>query len=94
MLDEKIVQELVARHRKGAAWQSFVLTKKFLDLLDVKLEFAANVDGKECCYSGISIVDPKKISNEPVQETLTILDDKRLAVNLNTKEDYYSLKNT
>ncbi len=92
LLDGKLVQELVARHKKDAAWQSFVMTKKFLDLIDVKLEFAASVNGKECYYTGISIVDPKKISNENTEETLSIFDDKRIAVNLNTKEDYDSLE--
>ncbi|MGI0003902.1 MAG: NTP transferase domain-containing protein [Candidatus Nitrosotenuis sp.] len=94
LLDSKTIRELVARHKKDAAWQSFVMTKKFLDLIDVKLEFAVSVNGKECYYTGISIVDPKKISNDHTEETLSIFDDKKIAVNLNTKEDYYSLKNS
>lgn len=92
LLDGKTVKELVSRHKKDAAWQSFVMTKKFLDLLGIKLEFATNVEGKECYYTGISIVDPKKIT-APIEETLSIFDDKKIAVNLNTKEDYFSLKN-
>jgi adenosylcobinamide-phosphate guanylyltransferase len=94
LLDGKLVRELISRHQEGAAWQSFVLTKKFLDLIDVKLEFAAVVNGKECYYSGISIVDPKKITGDKTEETLSIFDDKKIAVNLNTKEDYDSLKNS
>jgi adenosylcobinamide-phosphate guanylyltransferase len=93
LLDGAVVRELVARHKKDASWQSFVVTKKFLDLLDLKLEFSVKVDGKECFYSGISIVNPQKTSNK-VEETLSIFDDKRIAVNLNTKEDYDSLKNS
>lgn len=94
LLDAKLVRELVSRHQKDAAWQSFVVTKKFLDLIDVKLEFAVNVSGKECYYSGISIVDPKKITGDKTEETLSIFDDKKIAFNLNTKEDYNSLKNS
>jgi adenosylcobinamide-phosphate guanylyltransferase len=94
LLDGNVIQELVARHKKDVAWQSFVMTKKFLDLLGISLEFAVNVDGKECYYSGISIVDPQKVSGGHVEETLSIFDDKRIAVNLNTKEDYYSLENS
>lgn len=93
LLDAKTVKELVSRHKKDAAWHSFVLTKKFLDLLNIQLEFAVNFDGKQCCYSGISIVDPKKISSDEIQETLSIFDDEKIAVNINTKEDYDSLKN-
>lgn len=92
LLDGKTVKELVSRHKKDTAWQSFVMTKKFLDLLGIKLEFATNVGGKECYYTGISIVDPKKITAQ-IEETLSIFDDKKIAVNLNTKEDYFSLKN-
>lgn len=94
LLDAKTVKELVSRHKKDAVWHSFVLTKKFLDLLNIKLGFAVNFDGKECCYSGISIVDPQRISGDEIQETLSIFDDKKIAVNINTKEDYESLKNS
>jgi adenosylcobinamide-phosphate guanylyltransferase len=94
LLDAKTVKELVLRHKKDAAWHSFVLTKKFLDLLNIKLEFAVNFDGKECYYSGISIVDPQRIPDNEIQETLSIFDDEKIAVNINTKEDYESLKNS
>jgi adenosylcobinamide-phosphate guanylyltransferase len=92
LLDGVVIQELVARHKKDAPWQSFVMTKKFLDMLGIKLEFAVSADGKECFYTGISIVDPQKISNGKIEEILSIFDDKRIAVNLNTKEDYDLLK--
>lgn len=93
LLDGKTIRELVSKY-KDAAWHSFVLTKKFLDLLNIKLEYSAIFDGKECYYSGISIVNPKKISDNQVQETLSIFDDEKIAVNINTKEDYESLKNS
>jgi hypothetical protein len=37
-------------------------------------------------------VDPQKISDGKIEETLSIFDDKRIAVNLNTKADYDLLK--
>jgi adenosylcobinamide-phosphate guanylyltransferase len=92
LLDASIVKELVARHKKDAIWQSFLVTKKFLDTLNIKLEFAINFDDRECYYTGISIVNPKKISHNQVEETWTIFDDKRIALNLNTKNDYDLLK--
>lgn len=94
LLDANTVREMVSRHKKDAAWHSFVLTKKFLDLLNIKLEFAVNFDGTECYYSGISIVDPQRISGGEIKETLSIFDDEKIAVNINTKEDYESLKNS
>ncbi|HEY8109587.1 MAG TPA: NTP transferase domain-containing protein [Candidatus Nitrosotenuis sp.] len=92
LLDGEIIKDLVASYDNNT-WQSFLVTKKFLDTIDVTLEFSINHDNKECYYTGISIVDPKKISfmNE-ITETYRIIDNKRLALNLNTKRDYDLLK--
>jgi adenosylcobinamide-phosphate guanylyltransferase len=88
LLDGQIVKELVANY-DGSVWQSFLVTKKFLDTINLTLEFSVNHDNKECYYTGISIIDPKKISSmDTVKETYRIIDDKRLALNLNTKRDY------
>lgn len=92
MLDGQIIKKLVANH-DGSAWQSFLVTKKFLHTLNLTLEFSVNHDDVECYYTGLSIVDPKKISSmDTVKESYLIIDDKRLALNLNTKNDYDSLK--
>lgn len=93
LLNGTIIQELVAKHDTTVPWQSFVVTKKFLDSVGIQLEFKTNIDGKECYYTGISIVNPKKISPQ-MQETCIICDDKRIAINLNTKKDYDLLKNS
>lgn len=88
LLDGQIVKELVANY-DGSVWQSFLVTKKFLDTMNLTLEFSVDHDNKECYYTGISIIDPKKISSmDTVKETYRIIDDKRLALNLNTKRDY------
>lgn len=92
LLDGEIVKDLVASY-DNTAWQSFLVTKKFLDTVNMALEFSVNYNNEECYYTGISIVDPKKISSlNIVQETYQIIDDKRLALNLNTKHDYDLLK--
>ncbi|QLH08296.1 NTP transferase domain-containing protein [Candidatus Nitrosotenuis sp. DW1] len=92
LLDGGIIKDLVASY-DGGAWQSFLVTKKFLDDMNMMLEFSVNHDNKECYYTGISIVDPKKISStNTIKETYRIIDDKRLALNLNTKRDYDLLK--
>lgn len=92
LLDGEIIKDLVASYDNGT-WQSFLVTKKFLDDMNMTLEFSVNYDNKECYYTGLSIVDPKKISfMNTVKETYRIIDDKRLALNLNTKRDYDLLK--
>lgn len=92
LLDGQIIKELVASY-DNSVWQSFLVTKKFLDAVNLTLEFSVNHNNKECYYTGLSIVDPKKISSmSMIKETYQIIDDKRLALNLNTKRDYDLLK--
>jgi adenosylcobinamide-phosphate guanylyltransferase len=92
LLDAQIVKQIVSAHKKDAVWQSFLVTKNLLDQLNLSLEFSVFFEEKQCYYSGVSIVNPKKISSQ-VKETCTILDDKRIALNLNTKHEYDLLKN-
>lgn len=92
LLDGQIIKELVASYDNNV-WQSFLVTKKFLDAVNLTLEFSVNHNNTECYYTGLSIVDPKRISSiDAVKETYLIIDDKRLALNLNTKRDYDLLK--
>lgn len=94
LLDGDLIRDLVASYDDGA-WQSFLVTKEFLDDVDMTLEFSVNHDNKECYYTGLSIVDPKKISSmNKTKETYRVIDDKRLVLNLNTKRDYDLLKGT
>ncbi|TBR26338.1 MAG: 5-deoxyadenosylcobinamide phosphate nucleotidyltransferase [Candidatus Nitrosotenuis sp.] len=94
LLDGQIIKELIASY-DDSVWQSFLVTKKFLDTMNLTLEFSVNHNNKECYYTGLSIVDPKRISSmDTIKETYRIVDDKRLALNLNTKHDYDLLKRT
>lgn len=93
LLDDTTIRVLVSKHHNDASWQSFVVTKSFLGSIGIQSEFKTNLDGKECYYTGISIVNPKKISST-IMEVNTIFDDKKIAVNLNTKQDYDLLKNS
>ncbi|MFM8659053.1 MAG: NTP transferase domain-containing protein, partial [Candidatus Nitrosotenuis sp.] len=81
LLDHAIIQDMVSKHQKNTQWQSFLVTKKFLDKNNLSLEYSTILNGEECYYTGISIVSPK----ESNQETCTIYNDTRIAVNLNTK---------
>ena len=88
LLDEKIIQKLV-EFNSESVWTSFLVSKKFLDSLNLESNLLVKHDGVECVYSGISIIKADKIKNiDSVNEDYIILDDKRIAFNLNTKEDY------
>lgn len=92
LLDAQIIKQIVSSQKKDAVWQSFLVTKNLLDSLKIRSKYSVYFENKWCHYSGISIVNPKKLSQK-VKETYTILDDKRIALNLNTKHDYDLLKN-
>jgi adenosylcobinamide-phosphate guanylyltransferase len=89
LLDSEIIQKIVNDVQNRQSWTSVLVSKKFLDLIGVKPEYLVNYNEKECAFTGISIVNPKVIVDmKPVQESYIVIDDKRIAINLNTKSDY------
>jgi adenosylcobinamide-phosphate guanylyltransferase len=89
LLDAVIIKEIVQRVQNKVPWISVLVSKRFLDVLGLRPEYVVNYDNKECAYTGISIVNPKEISDmKEVRESYIVIDDKRVAINLNTKKDY------
>lgn len=89
LLDSDIIQEIVKQYENGQAWTSVLVSKKFLTSIGVEPEFLVNHEGQECAFTGISIVNPKEVKNcREVQESYILIDDKRVAINLNSKRDY------
>ena len=89
LLDEKIIQIMIEKFNPENVWSSFLVSKEFLNSLGLDSEFLVKIDDSVCAYTGISIVDTTKIKNlNPVKEDYIILNDKRIAFNLNTKHDY------
>ena len=94
LLDEEIIQKLV-EFNSESVWTSFLVSKKFLNSLSLESNLLLKCDGVECVHTGISIVNADKIKNlNSVNEDYVILDDKRIAFNLNTKEDYELLSSS
>ncbi|HEX5359394.1 MAG TPA: NTP transferase domain-containing protein [Candidatus Nitrosotalea sp.] len=89
LFDSEITKKIVDLVNEESAWTSILVRKTFLLSLGLEAEFLVNYNNDECAYTGISIVDPTRIKNmETVKESYVVLDDKRIAVNLNTKKDY------
>src|SRR5690242_2150727 len=89
LLDAKIIKKIVQLADIKNTWTTVLLSKSFLDSLHVKAEYLVTYNKKEYSYSGISIVNPIRLSGmKHVEESYVILDDKRIALNLNTKQDY------
>jgi len=95
LLDEKIIQIMTEKFNSKNVWTSFLVSKNFLNSLNLESDLLINYDNIECVYTGISIINADKIKNlNLVKETFIILDDKRIAFNLNTKKDYELLSSS
>ena len=88
-LDGEIIKNIVELYNPENVWTSIIVTKGFLDSLHLKSDIHVSHEEQDCFFTGISLVNAKQIKNlERVKETYQISDDKRVAFNLNTKQDY------
>ena len=95
LFNENMVSSIVKEKHPDTLWRSYLVTKDFLTSLGLKSEFTTTFQNKECCFTGISIINAKEINNlNSVEENFQILNDKRIAFNLNTTEDYNLLSTT
>jgi len=98
LLDEKIIQDITEKFNSESVWTSFLSSKEFLNSLGLESSLLVNSDNIECAYTGISIINVNKLGLEnwpsPVKENYIILDDKRIAFNLNTRKDYELLNSS
>lgn len=89
LLDHEIIKKIVSNYDPEKTWTSILVTNKFLISLGLESDYFVNHDNQKCNYTGISLINAKKInSSQNLHENYIIIDDKRIALNLNTKEDY------
>ncbi len=89
LLDKEIIQTITNQFDPKKTWTSILVTKNFLTSLGLESNFSVDFDNQICHYTGISMVNPEKISSlEKLIENYIVLDDKRIAFNLNSKQDY------
>ncbi len=89
LLEPTTINKIIELVDPKNIWNSIMVKKKLLTSLGIDTEFFVTIKGEDYAYTGISIVDPTKIhSGKPVDESFIIFDDKRVAMNLNTKKDY------
>jgi len=87
LLDSQIVKTIIDHHEPERTWTSIVTTLSFQKTLGIKSDCI--VENHDYVQTGISIVNAKKITNlDPVEEKFLVIDDKRIGLNLNTKDDY------
>ena len=91
LLDSQIVKTILDHHEAEQTWTSIVTTLPFQKTLGIKSDCI--IENHDYVQTGISIVDAKKITNlDPVEEKFLVIDDKRIGLNLNTKDDYNLLR--
>ena len=94
-LDGNIIKDIINQYNSKNIWTTILVTKNFLDSLHLTSSYSFTFNNQQCCYTGISLVNAKNISTlDDVIENFIIIDDKRVAFNLNTKEDYDLLSTT
>ena len=95
LLDEKIIQIITEKFNSENIWTSFLVSKKFLNSLGLESNLFVEYNSVQCVHTGISIVNADKIKDSNlVNENYIILDDKRIAFNLNTNEDFELLNSS
>ena len=88
-LDGDIIKNIVNQCNSENIWTAILVTKKFLESLHLSSDYWINFENQQCYYTGISLVNAKNISTlENISEKFIIINDKRIAFNLNTKQDY------
>ena len=95
LLDQQIIQKIVQQYNSQNIWTSIIITNKFLTSLGIQSDYSVNFNNQKCNFTGISLINADKISSfENMVENYIIIDDKRIAFNLNTKQDYDLLSTT
>ena len=89
LLKKEDVQKIVEQYNSENIWTSVLVTNKFLISLGLQSEYSINFKNKKCNFTGISLVNSKKISSlKKIKEDYLIIDERNIAFNLNTKEEY------
>jgi len=95
LLNKKIIQKIVNQYDPQKIWTSVLVTDKFLISLGFESNYFINFENQKCHYSGISLINSKNITSlDKLDENYVVIDDKRVAFNLNTKNDYNLLSTT
>ncbi len=93
LLDAEIIQKILHSSDSDHTWNTFVVTESFANSLGIKSEYTVTCKNQNCIFTGISIVNSAKISDfEKISEHYNIIDDKRIALNLNTVKDLDLIK--
>src|SRR5690348_18440194 len=74
LFDSEIIKKIVGLVNEENVWTSVLVRKTFLLSLGLEAEFFVNYNNEECAYTGISIIDPRRIQKmEAIKESYVVL---------------------
>lgn len=89
LLDKEIIKTIVNQYDSQKIWTSVLVTDKLLTSIGIQSDYSITHNGQKCHFAGISLINSQKINSlENLEENYVVFDDKRVALNLNTKQDY------
>ena len=89
LLDGNIVKHIVDSTNSEKTWTSVITTKSFQSSLNLIPECIISFNEEDHVHTGISIVNASEIKNfDSVYEDYLIINDKRVCLNVNTKNDF------
>ena len=89
LLDSEVVQKIASYSDNRQPWTSILVSATFMESIGAKPEYLVIYNQRQCAFTGISIVNPRDVVGmNHVKEFYVIMDDRRIALNLNTKKDY------
>jgi len=92
LIDKQIIEKIIGLHDTDNVWTSYLVTKNFVTEFQISYSKTITFQNQECVLTGLSIVNSNKIKDlSHIVETYIILNDRRIAVNINTLKDYQSL---
>jgi adenosylcobinamide-phosphate guanylyltransferase len=84
LLDSKTVGDIVAlAANRMAPAVSVIMDREFVEKLGVK----PSVILEQYCHSGITVFDAAKAGSGPIEEQHVVMNEVKVAVNVNTKEE-------
>ncbi len=85
LINGKLINHIMEKSRLyGRECISIVVKKMLLNTFKIDNRFCKLYNGEEVCYTGISIIDASRLSDN-MEEDLIIIDDYRLALNINSE---------
>jgi len=89
LLRLKDIKKILSQHRPEHACTSVVSDKRFVTSLGINPSIIVRINARQYCHSGISIFDSSKIcGTDRVEEHYVVINQKAVAVNVNTKSDF------